>query len=374
MSERPRQSTEPTAKPRERTIINAERALQRADEAWARFDGEQVIVQLSTALRGFTAAGQPRRAAMTCVRLGSAYTYVLGNMTAGRAWYTRARRLLADEEPCVEQGWVAIAAMGCDVDDPAELLAAAELALERARRFGDVNLETKALADAGLARVQLGRVTEGMALLDEAMALACGPADDLGNAARSVCSFFTACYHAADFDRADAWADTLRRNGLIGATGPAPAFLSGHCDSVHATLLMELGRWTDAEQVLQRARQHFEAVTGSSSWHPDIALADLRIRQGRNVDAEQLLVGKDQSIQALLPAARLHLARGDHDLARAVARRGLRAVGSDQLRAVELLTTIVDVETRRWRRRRGRCGVRRAGDPRRRARRCVALR
>ena len=233
-----------------------ERALQRADEAWARFDGEQVIVQLSTALRGFTAAGQPRRAAMTCVRLGSAYTYVLGNMTAGRAWYTRARRLLADEEPCVEQGWVAIAAMGCDVDDPAELLAAAELALERARRFGDVNLETKALADAGLARVQLGRVTEGMALLDEAMALACGPADDLGNAARSVCSFFTACYHAADFDRADAWADTLRRNGLIGATGPAPAFLSGHCDSVHATLLMELGRWTDAEQVLQRARQH----------------------------------------------------------------------------------------------------------------------
>ena len=51
--------------------------------------------------------------------------------------------------------------MGCDVDDPAELLAAAELALDRARRFGDVNLETKALADAGLAHVQAGRVGRG---------------------------------------------------------------------------------------------------------------------------------------------------------------------------------------------------------------------
>ena len=111
--------------------------------------------------------------------------------------------------------------MGCDVDDPAELLAAAELALDRARRFGDVNLETKALADAGLAHVQAGRVAEGMALLDEAMALACGPADDRDARAKSVCSFFTACYYAADFERADSWAELLRRHGLIGAAGLA---------------------------------------------------------------------------------------------------------------------------------------------------------
>ena len=83
--------------------------------------------------------------------------------TAARAWFLRATRLIEDEPPCIEQGWVAVAAMGCDVDDPAVLLARAELALDRARQFGDVNLETKALADAGLARVQAGRVAEGMA-------------------------------------------------------------------------------------------------------------------------------------------------------------------------------------------------------------------
>jgi hypothetical protein len=148
----------------------------------------------------------------------------MGNLTASRAWFARAVRLVADEPPCVEQGWVAVAAMGCDVDDPAALLAAGELALDRARRFGDVNLETKALADAGLAHVQAGRMAEGMALLDEAMALACGPADDRDSASKSVCSFFTACCYAGDFERAASWADLLRRQGLIGAaTGPPVA-------------------------------------------------------------------------------------------------------------------------------------------------------
>ena len=52
-------------------------------------------------------------------------------------------------------------------------------------------------------------------------------------------------------------------------------------------------------------------------------------------------------MQALLPAARLHLARGDHELARAAARRGLRGIGDDRLRAAELLTVLVDAELAR---------------------------
>ena len=232
---------------------------------------------------------------MACVRLGQTLAFGLGNLTASRAWFARARRLVEDQPACLEQGWVAVAAMGCDVDDPAELLAAAELALDRARRFGDVNLETKALADAGLAHVQAGRVAQGMALLDEAMALACGPADDTYTAGKSVCSFFTACYHAADFEKAASWANLLRQHGLIGLATQGRGLLSNHCDSVQATMLVELGRWTDAEAVLVRARVAFEAALHGPSWHPDIALADLRIRQGRFAEAETLLLGKDQS-------------------------------------------------------------------------------
>lgn len=328
-------------------VEEAERSSQLADEAYARFEVDAVVAHLSAAIRGFTAAGDACRAAMVCVRLGDVLANAMGNVIAGHAWFARARRLVEDQPPCVEQGWVAIAAMGCDVDDPAKLLAAAELALDRARRFGDLNLETKALADAGLAHVQVGRIADGMALLDEAMALVCGPADDNSAAAKSVCSFFTACYYVADFARAGSWATLLRQHGLIGAAPGPQAFLSSHCDSVHATLLMELGRWGEAEAVLLRAKADFESVMGAPSWHPDIALADLRIRQGRHADAEALLVGKDQVMQALLPAARLHLARGDADLARSAAARGVRLMGDDRVRAVELLAVAVDAELAR---------------------------
>lgn len=326
------------------TVADAEGALNAADETGARMDVDGVIAHLSTAIQGFTDAGRPCKAAMACVRLGEAFAILMGNPTAARAWFTRARRLVADQPDCLEQGWVAVAPLGCDVDDPSMLLAGAELALERARRFGDLNLETKALADGGLAHVQAGRIDEGMALLDEAMALACGPADDSGAASKSVCSFFTACYFSLDFERADNWTGLLRARGLIG-TGPgAPVFLSTHCDRVQAKLLVELGRWGEAEAVLLRAQGEFANVMHGPGWHPDVGLAELRVHQRRLTDAEVLLLGKDQLLEALLPMARLHLERGDSALARAAAQRGLRCAGEDRLRTVDLLAVLVEAE------------------------------
>ncbi|MEO6654008.1 MAG: hypothetical protein ABIP17_15275 [Ilumatobacteraceae bacterium] len=321
---------------------DAQRAFESADEAFARHDIDAVIVHLSSAIRSLSAVDEPCATALACVRLGQVMANFRGNLTASRAWFGRAERILADQPPCCEQGWVAVAAMGCDVDDPDTLLQRAELALDRARRFGDIDLETKALADGGLAHVQAGRIRQGMAMLDEAMALVCGPAEDADVAARSVCSFFTACYFAMDYERASTWAGLLRQHGLVGPTPGGPMFLSGHCDSVQATLLMELGRWGDAEALLLRAIDDFEAAMGVASWHAAIALADLRTRQGRYADAEVLLLGKEQAPQAMLPAARLQLERGDHRLAIATARRGLVLYGDDRLRAVELLTVLVE--------------------------------
>ncbi|MDO7868358.1 hypothetical protein [Nocardioides jiangxiensis] len=241
-------------------------------------------------------------------------------------------------------GWVALAGLGCDVDDPDELFARAERALACARAFGDVDLEAKALADGGLARVQAGRIAEGMAMLDEANALWCGPAANRGAATMGVCSFFTACYYAADFERAGWWVDDLRRVGILGQGSLGPTFITGHCESVQATALIELGRWSEADALLTRSLHTFETATGAAAWHPAIALADLRTREGRLAEAETLLLGKDAHLQALLPTARLHLARGDAGLAAATARRGLRLVGADRLRGTDLLSIVVEAE------------------------------
>lgn len=322
----------------------APQALASADSSLASGDLDAAIAHLCTALRLLEGSGDVRAASSVAVRLGQLFSDVLGNLPAGRAWFSRARRLVEHEEPCVEQGWAALGPLGCDVDDPEVLLAAAEYALPLARQFGDVQLEAKALADAGLAHVQAGRTQQGMELLDEAMALACGPAAEESEVGRSVCSFFTACYFAADFGRAGNWSDLMRRRGVIGDRSESAIFVTAHCESVRAALLIELGRWGEAEAILEKANAEFEEKMGVPGWHPAIELAGLRVQQGRLGEAEALLLGKEQAMQALIPATRLHLARGDLDIARAAARRGLRALGSDRLRAAELLGLLVDIE------------------------------
>jgi tetratricopeptide (TPR) repeat protein len=309
---------------------------------------DAAVAHLSAAVREATAVGDVRTAALACARLGGVFQTLMGNKVAARPWFTRAVRLLADEPPCVEQGWVALAPLGCDVDDVGALMARADDALELARRFGAVDLEVKALADGGLARVQAGLIDEGMARLDEALALACGGDEhDPEVIGKSVCSFYTACYQAADFDRVASWTPVLRQREVIGPAPGSQAFLSGHCDSVRASLLCHLGRWGEAEEVLVRAQAAMERVMPGLGWHTTIALAELRILQGRLAEAEALLLGRDDQVHALVPMARLHLARGDAELACATARRGLRMLSADRIRAAALLAVVVESELAR---------------------------
>ena len=328
-------------------VVDAERSLALARQAYDRFDIDAVVAHLSAAIRGFHAAGARRPEAVACLQLGDALAYGMGNLTAAKVWFARAERAVADEEPCVEQGWAALALLGCDVGDTDALRERAELALDRARRFGDLDLEMKALADGGLARVQSGDFEQGFRMLDEAMALACGPTSESDAAGKSACSFFTACYYSSEFDRADTWARLMRARGLLGQGHGAPAFLSNHCASLNGALLCELGRWEEAEELLVHATEQYEAAAGGPAFHTAIVLADLRIRQGRLDEAEQLLLSRAQAFDAQLPMARLHLARGDHGLAVACARRGVRLLGPDRLRAVELLAVVVEAEVGR---------------------------
>jgi hypothetical protein len=236
----------------------ADRSLAMADEALARLDVAAAVAYLSAAVRRLTEDRECRAAAMACVRLGEVLINFMGNATAGKTWFLRARRMVEDEPPCLEQGYAAVAAMGCDADDPAELLAAAELALDRARRFGDVSTSGLSARRRRPGPRPSRPGGQGMGLLDEdRWRWPAARPTRTSNAAKSVCSFFTACYYTSDFERADSWAGLLRQRGLIGPAPVNPLFLSSHCDSVQATLLVELGRWGEAEAVLTRAKADF---------------------------------------------------------------------------------------------------------------------
>ena len=320
----------------------AEDALRLAEAAIEAGNAEQGAALLIALAGGTMEVDQNRAAALACASLGNLFENQLLSKVAARPWYLRAMRLIETDEPCVEQGWVAVAPLGCDVDDSAVLLRRAELAIDRARQFGDLDLEVKGLADAGLARVQLGDTAEGMAMIDEAMALACGGGRNRDVLGKAICSFYTACYLTVDLTRVEDWTTLFRRQGLVGPTPGSPLFLNSHCDSVRAMLLSRVGRWSEAEELLLESQTSLDAVMPGAAWHPPIALAELRIMQGRFDEAEVLLIGKDDFMQALVPMARLHQHRGDFDLARATAGRGLALMGTDRLRAAALLGIVVE--------------------------------
>jgi hypothetical protein len=184
-----------------------------------------------------------------------------------------------------------------------------------------------------------------MAMMDEAMALACGGGTkDPLVIGKSVCSFFTACQVAADLERVEAWSRVLREQGIMGPAAGPQVWTSTQCASVRGTLLSDVGRWSEAEDLLVGAYDEMEGVMPGLGWHPRIALAELRTRQGRLAEAEALLLGRDGFMEALLPTARLHLARRDFELARAIARRGLRLIADDRVRAASLLGVLVEAE------------------------------
>jgi tetratricopeptide (TPR) repeat protein len=234
-----------------------------------------------------------------------------------------------------------MAEVGCTVDDPSVLLERADLALTIARQFDDPNLEAKALADGGLALVELGRVGAGMDRLDEAMAqVTSGLVHDHLICGLTVCSFFTACATVNDFDRMQAWTEVLRRMSIVGDDGIA--ILTAHCSTVYGRLLWNVGRWREAETILEDAYQMSRPMNHGGRIHTATALAELRIQQGRLDEAEQLLLGYDDYMESLIPFAHLHLARGDSAMAAGVARRGLRLIGSDRVRKIALLSVLVE--------------------------------
>jgi DNA-binding CsgD family transcriptional regulator len=73
-------------------------------------------------------------------------------------------------------------------------------------------------------------------------------------------------------------------------------------------------------------------------------LAELRVRQGRFEEAAQLLRGLDVNGDTARAWAVIHLARGDHALARDVLHRAVSDLDTTSSAAVPLLATLVDVE------------------------------
>ncbi len=325
------------------TEADPELRLQLAYLDYMAHDFDAARVQGEIAYRDFRRRGLRRRAALAAAAVGRIHFEGFDNQPAARGWFARGRTMLAEEGDCVERGWVELGLVGCSVPDVSALAEKAAAAVELARRFDDIDLECKALADQGLALVSMGRTEDGMELIDEAMAIVSTGEVQPFAAGQVGCCTLTACERAGDLARAEAWLRALEQAGVARSDGESP-ILFVHCQGAYGSLLCQLGRWGEGETALTlsltagRAGFYFHRVMARG------ALADLRIRQGRLEEADRLLAEGGDRWEAMPPRARLHFARGEFDHAAALVKRALRQIGADRVRAVPLLALLADVE------------------------------
>jgi len=297
------------------------------------------------AYRQFREAGSPARAAQAAITLARVCGWS-GNEAAVNGWLARARRLLDEAGECVERGHLEVARLGCEVRDATALQASATVALEAARRFGDSDLEIRALADLGLALISQGEIEQGLEQLDEAMtAVVAGEVRSHFFAGTACCAMLHACDRLGDLERARQWIDAVFSSARERFGEPPPVVLQAHCRLMYGTLLRDLGRWDEAEVEFHRTQQlttclHYQADASAR-------LAELRIRQGRLAEAAQLLKGFEDRFEVAETLARLHLARDEPDLAAATLRRALRTAVADRLIRAPLLALLVEVELAR---------------------------
>jgi DNA-binding NarL/FixJ family response regulator len=324
------------------------RALEQADRPEAR-DGlglalwwlNQVAAsheQRALAYAAFKRDGDLATAARIAAWLAREQIFLHASASGMNGWFARAERLLSELGPCRERGWYLIYRASL-LSPPEETLRVVDQILAIARVFRDADLEAFALAYAGSAQIALGRVANGMTALDEAMAMATGgEVDDYHVVSEIFCVMLSACELAGDLERADHWC----RTGAEYAARRHCPFLAAYCRTTYGGLLATAGRWPAAEEELLGAIHAFEQGHRALKVHATIKLADLRVSQGRLEEAAALLAGYEDHGAAAVPLARLHLARHEIDLARAVLAGALATSDPPTLHRAPLLLTLVD--------------------------------
>jgi DNA-binding CsgD family transcriptional regulator len=269
------------------------------------------------------------------------YASVHGNVAAANGWMARAESMLEGVEESAAHGWLMLDRAPWTSDSSEREQFAAD-AIEIARRYGDRDLEFDAMALLGEAYVASGRVTEGMTLLDQAMAaVASGAVVGVGPAGEIYCRLLSACERATDVRRAEQWLAAATRFQAWGD------FVPPTCRTHYGGILIALGRWEEAERELLAAIRIFETGYWASQLFALLRLADLRVRQGRFEEAERLLEGFDWHMSAKRSLARIALARGDLALAGDLGRLCLEGMPPSDPDCTPVLALLVEVHLAR---------------------------
>jgi DNA-binding CsgD family transcriptional regulator len=325
-----------------RALDGAPEALDGLSEV-ANFEGdyERAIELKEEAVAAYLKRDQRVEASHAARWLAFMHATYHGNYAVAGGWIARAESLLEGVEECAAHGWLILdRAPFSRSPEQRQQVAASALAI--ARRYGDADLEFEAIALLGESHVALGRIDEGMKLLDEAMAaLAGGAIADHKAIGEIYCRLLSACEQATDVRRAEDWMSAIDRHVVW------TDFVRPTCRTHYGGILMALGRWREAEAELLAAIKTFERGYRGDEAFPLVRLAELRVRQGRFEEAERLLENREWHPLARRAAAAIALGRRELPLAEELTRLCFEGAADDDPACGPALELLVAVQLAR---------------------------
>jgi tetratricopeptide (TPR) repeat protein len=313
-----------------------------AEAAWWMGRGDECIRIRERVYARYLELGDLGRASAVAIAVAEDHFHKLAR-SVGHGWLQRAERHLRGLPESIAHGWLARMHAMIAFDEGRDLdraVALSEEAFEIARRLGDRDLQTVALQDRGRILVSQGRVTDGMALIDEAMAAATSGQLGPRSTGRTYCNMMSTCTNLADYRRAGEWNDEARR----WCTQHAESGFPGICRVHRASLLRLRGAWPEAEAEARRASTELEDFLSDVAAEAYYELGEIRLRMGDLEAADDLFrhahgLGRDP-VPGL---ALLRLAQGRPEGARALLERALSNPVMSKLERMRLLPAQAEV-------------------------------
>ena len=268
------------------------------------------------------------------------YQANIGNPAASAGWLARATRLVEEFQLGDFRGWLLLME-AAEAEDGSAGEKLAREAMAFATESGDLDLELCALAQIGSSLVKQGRVDEGLAFLDEAMAGSLGgEGGNFDTVVFTSCEMIGSCTHCADFERAVQWIRAADRfTERYGCS-----FLYVFCRTLYGSVLVATGDWAQAERELETALKESRGSQPALHSLSAATLAELRVMQGRIEEAERLVMGLEDQAAAAPAVASIHLGRGNPGLTATVVRRSLETVGANEIERALLLELLGEAE------------------------------
>lgn len=310
-----------------------------ADAAWWLSQVEESLAVRRQAHAAFVAAGDARRAGYNAWMLATEYGFI-GKRALAAGWLTKARRHLASEPECAEQGFLAYAEarLAIGSGDHDEALRLARQMVDLGTRCDSVDVVAMGRLLEGELLITTGEPTAGLTRLDEVM---CDVTEGaLGDLITGwlYCLAVPMCFELPDLARAAAWNDAaMAWCGRL----PAGTPFHGLCRVHHVELLGLRGAWDEARAEATRACRELMAYHPSMAAESFYVAGELRRRMGDPTGAEEAFLtahelGRDpQPGLALLRASQGRAPAAATALASCLAGGGWSVLGRARLMAAQ---------------------------------------